>query len=415
MTVARPTADQRALEAACAALRGVVRVLPRLAGLAFTVRVQISRLIDTCGIFRSGRLVVNPAWFADLSRQDAVFVMAHELMHLELRAHERAEGDDALPFNIAQDAVINDYLAKALKMSPPREAVVLEGAWGQATEALLSRVEWTTLHASADVLPKDLEPAFDEEGRPPGFSRTRDGGGGDSTPLRLDELTVTLAQARALAEEHGTYRPGPTINAERGKKPVRWNHAIEQWLGGAERRERSYARSSRRQAYGDVVLPGRNRRGARLHVLLDTSSSMAAFLPLALGMLLEYAAESDAAEIRLVRSNGRTLEDEVVAPEDLARLTVGGPGDDEVYAPNEPCESCGYRHAFRIRDAAPTSLGAAIESLGRDPQVESVAIVTDGFVSLPSRPPPYGVCWLQFQGNAAFQPAFGAIVRVGDS
>jgi hypothetical protein len=42
------------------------------------------------GVFASGRLVVNPDFAARLNDRELVFVLAHEMLHLALRTHDRA-------------------------------------------------------------------------------------------------------------------------------------------------------------------------------------------------------------------------------------------------------------------------------------------------------------------------------------
>src|SRR3974390_1770343 len=91
--VSKTTPDDRAtLARITRALREVTVPLPHLAGLAAAVRVDLDDRLPTMGIFASGRLVANPAFAARLSSDDLVFVLAHELLHLALRTHERARG-----------------------------------------------------------------------------------------------------------------------------------------------------------------------------------------------------------------------------------------------------------------------------------------------------------------------------------
>ncbi|MGL5735178.1 MAG: DUF2201 family putative metallopeptidase, partial [Beijerinckiaceae bacterium] len=80
-------------------LRMVTAPLPHLAGLAAAVRVNLDDRVPTMGVFASGRLVANPDFTARLSNSDLVFVLAHELLHLALRTHERAVGSRHIEFN----------------------------------------------------------------------------------------------------------------------------------------------------------------------------------------------------------------------------------------------------------------------------------------------------------------------------
>jgi hypothetical protein len=105
--------DRATLTRIMRALRMVTVPLPHLAGLAAAVRINLDDRLPTMGIFASGRLVANPAFTARLSNDDLVFVLAHELLHLALRTHDRARGSGRLEFNYAHDYIINDMLRHA--------------------------------------------------------------------------------------------------------------------------------------------------------------------------------------------------------------------------------------------------------------------------------------------------------------
>ena len=76
------------------ALRRIMVPFPYLAGLAAAARVHLDTRVPTMGVFASGRMVVNPGFVARLNEADLNFVVAHELLHLALRTHQRARGSD---------------------------------------------------------------------------------------------------------------------------------------------------------------------------------------------------------------------------------------------------------------------------------------------------------------------------------
>src|SRR5438477_8245735 len=119
MSDAAPSDDARTLAAVQRALRLATIALPHLAGLAHSVRISVDARVPTIGVFPFGRLVANPRWFAALAPPDAAFVVAHELLHLALGTHERAEGTDHELFNVAHDLIINDVLEEALGRPAP--------------------------------------------------------------------------------------------------------------------------------------------------------------------------------------------------------------------------------------------------------------------------------------------------------
>ncbi len=90
------------------------------------------------GIFASGRLVANPGFTARLSNDDLVFVLAHELLHLALRTHDRAVGSSRLEFNYAHDYIINDMLRHALGVQKiPAGGLDMAGARERSAEEIV--------------------------------------------------------------------------------------------------------------------------------------------------------------------------------------------------------------------------------------------------------------------------------------
>jgi hypothetical protein len=127
------------------ALRMVTVPLPHLAGLAAAVRINLDDRLPTMGIFASGRLVANPAFTARLSNDDLVFVLAHELLHLALRTHDRARGSGRLEFNYAHDYIINDMLRHALGVTTiPAGGLDMPGAREKSAEEIVLQMRRTS-------------------------------------------------------------------------------------------------------------------------------------------------------------------------------------------------------------------------------------------------------------------------------
>src|SRR5690606_32267974 len=72
-----------------------------------------------------------------LSDADLQFVLAHELLHLALRTHERAVGSKHLEFNYAHDYIINDMLRDALGTSIPAGGLDMPGARERTAEDIV--------------------------------------------------------------------------------------------------------------------------------------------------------------------------------------------------------------------------------------------------------------------------------------
>src|SRR5262249_9419247 len=97
--------------------------------------------IGTAGIFASGRLVVSPEFLGRLDMGDTAFVMAHELLHLALRTHERGTGSDRLLVNYAHDYIINDILTTEPGRPIPAGGLEMPGACEMSMEKLLEKLK----------------------------------------------------------------------------------------------------------------------------------------------------------------------------------------------------------------------------------------------------------------------------------
>ena len=67
-----------------------------------------------------------------------MFVLAHELLHLALRTHDRANGSHHLEFNYAHDYIINDILQAELGFEQvPAGGLDMPGARHKAAEEIV--------------------------------------------------------------------------------------------------------------------------------------------------------------------------------------------------------------------------------------------------------------------------------------
>ena len=112
--MATPLSSRDTLARMQKGLRMVTVPFPHLSGLVAAARVNIDARVPTVGVFASGRMVANPAFVAKLKDNELVFVLAHEMLHLALRTHDRARGSDRVQFNYAHDYIINDMLRAEL-------------------------------------------------------------------------------------------------------------------------------------------------------------------------------------------------------------------------------------------------------------------------------------------------------------
>lgn len=444
--MSEPLAEEAlAVERAKKSLRLATASLPHLAGLARLVRIKPTRRVAVAAIGRSGLLVVNPEVFASVPLADAAFVLAHELLHLALDTHGRQ--GDALPLlvNFAHDYVINDMLMEELERSPPLNGLRLEGARHRSLEALVVEL---SQHADSGrglscwgAPPRGKRRRSPSQGAPrsPISHALEDAGlveppppppmppppsnapPGDLLP-DLDEESLEQELPRALREKlreavrreavkaaslsglrdqmQQANQEGTFVQPQRGAAMMAalnaaystpWELAMQRWLDAVGPGERTYARPSRRAGgRTDVVLPGRRREGWTLHVLLDTSGSMADIIPKALGAISWFCEASGVAEVHVVQCDIEVTDDRWIEPIDLNQYRVAGFGSSD--------------------------MGPGMQHLALDPDVEAALVITDGYIDYPAEPLPYSVLWClaasENQYDTTFTPPYGQVVRM---
>ncbi len=413
--VAAEVSDRDTLDRIARGLRLVTAPLPHLAGLAAAVRVAVDRRVPTMGVFASGRLVVNPAFVAKLKENELVFVLAHELLHLALRTHDRAKGSGRLEFNYAHDYIINDILRVELGFPViPAGGLDMPGAREKSAEQIVLE-----MRRQADLMPSKSR-VFDGEnvtlrrviGQPGGAQGSDQKDAGDvlddtterelfpEDAARQAELAKAVAEAAekalALASALGSMqgRGGggavqqQAVTALRGLYRTPWQLALQKWVESVAPGERTFVRPSRRGAdRGDIVLPGRRRESWRLNIVLDTSGSMEDVIPRVLGAVADFCEAVAVDQVRLVQCDTAVTSDEVIEPAHLSE--------------------------FEVRGLGGSDLTPAMLALAEDPLVTACLVVTDGDVAYPPEAMPYSVLWvLPEQGAPGFRPGYGHIVTM---
>ena len=417
-TTAPPGAAEHQLRRVQRALRLLTVPLPYLAGLAARVRVALDTRVPTMGIFASGRLVVNPAFAETLRDNDLMFVLAHELLHLALRTHDRARGSQHLEFNYAHDYIINDILRLELGVDRvPAGGLEMHGASKRSAEEIVLE-----MRRNAAIMPSKTSVFAGREttvGRMFG-ARSRAGAEGgeqadagdvlgpqqekemfpDDVAAQAQQTAATreaasagLALARTVGalkgvrgEESGA--TSQVVDALRGLYRTPWEVVLQRWMESVAPGERTFVRPTRRGAdRADIALPGRRREGWMLNVVLDTSGSMADEIPRALGAIAAFCESVAVDRVRVLQCDVTVTSDELLAPEELTQYTITGYGGSD--------------------------LTPAMERLAADPLVRAAAIITDGDVQYPQEPMPYAVLWVvPAAQSASFQPRYGRLVTM---
>ncbi|MFZ5693317.1 MAG: DUF2201 family putative metallopeptidase [Pseudomonadota bacterium] len=419
-TAATPDAgaDRATLQRIENGLRMVTVPLPHLAGLAAAVRVSLDWRVPTMGIFASGRLIANPGFTARLKDNELVFVLAHELLHLALRTHDRARGSGRLEFNYAHDYIINDILRSELGFATiPAGGLDMPGARTRSAEDIVIEMRRNAdLMRSRTQVWEGKDASVRQvlgQGRSSGQGGTASGNedAGDvladkteremfpaeaeEQAQRKAEIEAAIARSHALAaaigRQRGTMGAGLSaqVSALRGTLRPAWHQALQRWIESASAGDRTFARPSRRGAERtDLVMPGRLRSSWMLNVILDTSGSMSEDLPLVLGAIADFCDGAGVDQVRVMQCDTTVTADDIVCPSELA--------------------------SYGIRGFGGSDLSPAMLMLADAPLVRAAVMITDGEIAFPAEPMPYSVLWV-LPRAAAFSPPYGQVIAMDGS
>lgn len=324
------------------ARRTIINRYPLLAAMASRIKIITDpRILAREGVELAavnstlGEVYLNVSY--DTTEREAIYLLAHELLHLGLRHGDRIGARDPYIWNLSCDFVIAGWLAEmAVGVMPQKGALYDPTLSGMSAEAIY------------DLLAGD--PA-----RRRRLRSFRGVGLGDMilagprTLVRGD--VANLDDAYAMALRYGLdacrlrYGSGRgTVPAELEEeidslsvKPIEWDVELAHWFEEHVRLAepvRTYARASRRQsASPDIArpawyLPQRIARLATFGIILDTSGSMdRQLLARALGSIVSYAQSRGVAMVRLVHCDAQPYDEGYVDIEQLrAAYTVKGRG-----------------------------------------------------------------------------------------
>jgi predicted metal-dependent peptidase len=404
--------DRSPLERIERGLRMVTVPFPHLAGLVATARVTLDDRIPTIGVFASGRLSANPQFVDGLKDSELVFVLAHEMLHLALRTHDRAKGADQVEFNYAHDYIINDILRTELGVAVPAGGLDMPGAREKSAEGIVLEMrrsqQSTTKTRVWQGQPTSAGRIFGAagragQGREAGdvFDEAAEAGmypeEAAEARAHAEKVREAAAKALSLARAMGLSRglrgtdagtASQTVLALRGLYRIPWELALQRWMESVAPGDRTFNRPSRREVQqADVVLPGRRREGWILNVVLDTSGSMTDVIPPVLGTLAEFCDAVAVDRVRLVQCDAAVTRDELLDPNELAERRVEGYGGSD--------------------------LSPALRYLAEDQHVRAVVVITDGEIAYPPEPMPYELLWLVPARSAVpFIPPYGRVVSM---
>lgn len=349
------------------ARRYVVNHHPLLAGMAS----RISLVTDAVAVDRAGiELAAVDPYLGEIylslrggvTLREAIFLLAHELLHLGLRHADRIGGRDPLIWNLACDLVINGWLVSmGVGVMPQVGGLYDPSAAGRSAEDIYDELAAKRPRRLRTLAGAGIGDIISSGPR----VLTR----GDVTTL--DDIWVSALRrgldAARLLPHVGTIPAALVEEIEAmGVPPVPWDVALARWFETfvpAAEAVRTYARASRRQsASPDIARPHRHHperldRMPTFAVVLDTSGSMGRReLATALGAIASYAQSRGVRHIRLVHCDAAPYDDGYVDIE-------------------------AFRRRYPVRGRGGTVLGPALALLdvvGDLPPEAPVLVLSDG-------------------------------------
>ena len=424
--------DEQALGIAHRGLKLACIDLPWISGLVQTVRVEVDARVPVAAVTESGRILINASVFSTLPIDDAMFVMAHEVMHLAFDTFRRSSNtEDRELVNYAHDYIINGFLYAQWHRRPPLGGLFWAGAVHNSLEVI---IKWMK---DAEQKPENLKSWSAKSDSPLGSSGTlggllQDAGihtpqlrrqnevekslmGGDmifadseailSPSVASDrhaELTAitreidragasraVVAQLRLREEGNGKWlATTDEVQQVAGQYRTPWESALQRWMEAVAPGRRSYSRPSRRGGAGGAwVRPGRLREGWTLHIVLDTSGSMIDDLPHALDAISEFAATVGVVDVHVVQCDDAVNVDQWVSVDELG--------------------------SYEIRGYGGSDMTQGMEKVDEDEEATAMIVITDGCIDYPQQPPRCDVLWAVIgQGEWWFEPSYGEVLNM---
>ena len=201
-----------------------------------------------------------------------------------------------------------------------------------------------------DLLPRDREPDFEPEIAP---------GLREQLRSAVRRAAAKAASLGALKNQMAEASKGQPVEPQRGEALIHavtlgysppWQLALQRWL--------------------DAIAPGPR-----------------SVLPKALGAIAGFCDAANVAQVHVIQCDIEVTHDDWLEPPQLLEYRVAG---------------------FGGSDMTP-----GIVYYANDPEVQSVLVLTDGYITIPAQEPPYRILWcLIGDSDEGFQPAYGEVVKL---
>lgn len=233
------------------------------------------------------RLYYHAPWVESLTKDELVFVGAHEVMHNALEHHIRRQGRDPSRWNRACDYAINGELVEYEKAAAkegrhcgwkmPKGGLISDRFTGLSAEEIYRRLE-------------EEEQAGGGKGSGAGAGQGNDPGGcGGVVDACNPHDATAIAEARADVQRQIRQAASMARGANAGTLPasvqrlidrlvepvVDWRQVLRRFIDDSARKDYTWTRPSRRLLARGLILPGLQSDGINhLVVVDDTSGSL---------------------------------------------------------------------------------------------------------------------------------------------
>ena len=357
------------------------------------IPVRDDRLETACT--DGNTIFADTRFLKSLSRDERLFVLAHEVWHSVLLHFCRKQDRDRVLFNVAADLEIH-FVLEEEKMKAPW-VLPHEKSWaGLSAEEIYERVLQKTQKSDPGesfdkhLYDGDQIPAPEEVGKETGteaeaeapqefvideeFAPVLDPGRAEKIRGRV------ISAAQQLERTQGTL-PGVVkrLLEQIAKPSLPWNEMLKQFVTSCYGGKRRWLPPSRKHIWEGLYLPSMREGQLKAVVALDTSGSTTNDMALFFGELLS-----------LMRSFGRF------------ELTViqcdAAIGKVEHFSDSALPPSNGK---FEVTGGGGTSFVPVFDYVAKEMQEKTDLLIyfTDGFGTAPPKAPPYPVMWVLTKGG----------------
>ena len=261
-----------------------------LSTILFSLKFSWKPEIPTACVTGNLELWVNPDFFQTLSKEEQIFLLAHEAWHIALMHMTRIGQRDLQDYNRAGDYVIN-WLLQQAGYSVPKQALLDARFAKLTTEEVYDKIrqqQETQNNQQKPLMMSDVQPptpgANPGEAPPPNPPPdTQPGNSPALTPAQIEQveqqitdiLVKASTRSRMMGDAPGTVPGDVAVMLDKLLNPqLPWNVLLQKFLFDRVKRDFSYRKLNRR-FFPDFLLPSQQSDGLEtLAVGVDTSGSV---------------------------------------------------------------------------------------------------------------------------------------------